>query len=158
MRRLVLFLGLLSVTVGTAFAQTGAEMTGEVRDSSGALAPNASVTVTNTETNITRSSVTELLVRLWSLRFRRPIPFCRLRHLHSAVRQGPALSQSWWYRERGGWRMAVVRAERRTPQLPRRSQSGSIEPQPKWMVERGSTRWPARLGPVAATTCWARNR
>jgi hypothetical protein len=58
MRKLLIVLGLLCVTVGSAPAQTVAEITGEVSDPSGANAPNAAVTATNTDTNVTRSTVT----------------------------------------------------------------------------------------------------
>ena len=51
-------IGLLSLAFATAFAQTGGQIAGEVRDASGALVPNASVTVTNTATNGVRSTAT----------------------------------------------------------------------------------------------------
>jgi hypothetical protein len=51
-------IGLLCVAFGIASAQTGGEIAGEVRDPSGATAPNATVTVTNTETNVSRSTTT----------------------------------------------------------------------------------------------------
>ena len=44
--------GLLCVAMGVASAQTSGEITGEVKDPSGAVMPNASVTVTNTATNV----------------------------------------------------------------------------------------------------------
>jgi Carboxypeptidase regulatory-like domain len=57
-RRLVLLIGLLGVPSAIAFAQTGGQITGEIRDSTGALVPNASVTATNTATNVARSTET----------------------------------------------------------------------------------------------------
>lgn len=58
MRRIFLILGLLCVLSGIALSQTFGEITGEVKDPSGAVMPNASVTVTNTATNVARSTVT----------------------------------------------------------------------------------------------------
>jgi hypothetical protein len=58
MRTITLAVGLLVAALGIASAQTGGEITGEVRDPSGALVPNARVTVTNTGTNLTRSTTT----------------------------------------------------------------------------------------------------
>jgi len=49
---------LLGAALGIASAQTGGEITGEVRDPSGALVPNASVTVINTATNAARLTTT----------------------------------------------------------------------------------------------------
>src|ERR1700731_439092 len=43
---------------GIVSAQTSGEITGEVHDQSGAAAPNATVTVTNTGTNASRSTTT----------------------------------------------------------------------------------------------------
>lgn len=58
MKRLLVVLGLLCPTFDTALAQTSGEITGEVKDPSGAVMPNARVTVTNTATNAGRSTVT----------------------------------------------------------------------------------------------------
>jgi hypothetical protein len=58
MSRVLLVFGLLCATVAIALAQTDGEITGEVKDSSGASMPNASVTCTNTATNVVRSTVT----------------------------------------------------------------------------------------------------
>lgn len=58
MRRLTLLFGLLGLTFAIAYAQTGGQITGEVSDPSGAVIPNASVTVTNTATNVARSTQT----------------------------------------------------------------------------------------------------
>src|ERR1017187_6789512 len=51
-------LSLLVVLSAVAFAQTGGQITGEVRDPTGALVPNATVTVTNTATNVARTTTT----------------------------------------------------------------------------------------------------
>ncbi len=58
MRTVLLIFGLALATFGGAYAQTVGEITGEVRDQSGANAPNAAVTATNAETNVSRSTVT----------------------------------------------------------------------------------------------------
>ena len=58
MRTLGLVIGLLGAALGIASAQTGGEIIGEVRDQSAALIPNASVTVTNTATNVARLTTT----------------------------------------------------------------------------------------------------
>jgi hypothetical protein len=58
MRTSLLIFGLLCAAVATAPAQTVGEITGEVRDQSGANAPNAAVTATNVATNVARSTVT----------------------------------------------------------------------------------------------------
>ena len=57
MRQLILLLG-LTLPIGLASAQTFGEITGNVRDPSGAVVPNASVAVTNAGTNATRNTVT----------------------------------------------------------------------------------------------------
>jgi len=53
-----LFLAVLGLPFGVASAQTFGDITGEVHDQSGAAAPNASVTVTNTATSASRSTTT----------------------------------------------------------------------------------------------------
>src|ERR1700735_780239 len=58
MGTITLAVGLLCAALGVASAQTGGEITGEVRDPSGALVPSARVKVTNTGTNLTRSTTT----------------------------------------------------------------------------------------------------
>ena len=58
MRKLGLLIGLLGLAAGLAFAQTGGQITGEVKDQSGASVPGASVTVTNNATNVTRTTIT----------------------------------------------------------------------------------------------------
>jgi Carboxypeptidase regulatory-like domain/TonB dependent receptor len=58
MPKLVLVIGLSCLIVATASAQTDGEITGEVKDASGASMPNASVAATNSATNIVRSTVT----------------------------------------------------------------------------------------------------
>src|SRR3981081_1116172 len=57
MRQLILIL-VLTLPIGIASAQTFGEITGEVRDPSGAVVPRAAVAVTNTATNVSRSTVT----------------------------------------------------------------------------------------------------
>ena len=54
MKSFRLVLGLLCMTLGIASAQTVGEITGEVKDQSGANAPNVSVTATNIATNVTQ--------------------------------------------------------------------------------------------------------
>jgi hypothetical protein len=58
MRRLLLLAGLLCAGFHSAAAQTVGEITGEVKDQSGAAAPNASVTAINTATNVARATTT----------------------------------------------------------------------------------------------------
>ena len=48
----------MCLPVGMLLAQTSGEITGDVRDQSGAATPNAPVTVTNTATNVSRSTST----------------------------------------------------------------------------------------------------
>ena len=50
MRHLLLLLG-LGLPIGVASGQTLGEITGEVKDQSGAIAPNASITAINTATS-----------------------------------------------------------------------------------------------------------
>ena len=52
----------LCLSIGVALAQTGGSITGEVKDQTGAVAPNASVTVTNSQTNVARSHGTSLIL------------------------------------------------------------------------------------------------
>src|SRR5262249_32193550 len=48
----------LCLTICVSSAQTLGEITGEVKDPTGAVAPGASITVTNTDTNVSRATVT----------------------------------------------------------------------------------------------------
>src|SRR5260370_38409755 len=57
MRQLLILLG-LTLTIGTASAQTFGEITGEVKDQSGAVVPGVPVLVTNTDTNASRTTNT----------------------------------------------------------------------------------------------------
>src|ERR1700730_1519773 len=56
MRSILLLLGLLCVVASIGSAQTVGEITGEVKDPSGASIANAPVTATNTATNVSRST------------------------------------------------------------------------------------------------------
>src|SRR5882757_10543407 len=58
MFRLLPVLGLMWLTLGTVSSQTFGEITGEVKDASGANAPNVAVTATNAATNVERSTTT----------------------------------------------------------------------------------------------------
>ena len=58
MKPLIVYAVLVMLVCTAAFAQTFGEITGEVKDPSGAVAPNAAVTATNTGTNVLRSTVT----------------------------------------------------------------------------------------------------
>src|SRR6266849_5549054 len=58
MRHWIAILGLAFGLSSGTWAQTGGEIIGEVRDQSGAVNANASVTVTNTATNVERSTTT----------------------------------------------------------------------------------------------------
>src|SRR5689334_13658533 len=56
MQRFALLIGLSCLSLSVAPAQTGGTITGEVKDQSGALIPNAAITATNTATNVARST------------------------------------------------------------------------------------------------------
>ncbi len=60
MRRFVLVVLGVCLTMGYASAQTFASLTGEVRDPSGAVVPNVSVTATNAGTNAVRQTTTDV--------------------------------------------------------------------------------------------------
>ncbi|MCU1329621.1 MAG: TonB-dependent receptor, partial [Bryobacterales bacterium] len=57
MRKLYLIAGLI-ITATLSLAQTAGEITGEVRDPSGASTPNATITATNKDTNVARTTTT----------------------------------------------------------------------------------------------------
>ena len=59
MRRVGIVALLLAMSGGSAWAQATAQMSGTVRDESGAVLPGVTVTVTQTDTGFTRSVVTE---------------------------------------------------------------------------------------------------
>ena len=80
MRHLLLLLA-LGLPIGVASAQTLGEITGEVKDPSGAIAPGASVIATNTATNLSRTTLTNeagicsfpaLIPRTYQLRVEAP--------------------------------------------------------------------------------------
>src|SRR5215469_5655646 len=58
MLRVATIVGLLHLSLAVLPAQTGGTITGEVKDQSGALIPNANITVTNAATNVARSTIT----------------------------------------------------------------------------------------------------
>lgn len=55
---ILLAFGLLVTSLGVGAAQTSGEITGEVRDPSGAITPNATIVATNSETNVSRTTET----------------------------------------------------------------------------------------------------
>lgn len=57
MRQVIILLG-FCVPMSIAFSQTFGEITGEVKDQTGAVVPSAPVTVTNAGTNVSRNSTT----------------------------------------------------------------------------------------------------
>jgi len=63
MHHLFVLLG-LCLPIGVASAQTFGEITGEVKDQSGAIAPNVPVTAANTATNASRTTLPRLVPRV----------------------------------------------------------------------------------------------
>ena len=59
MRRVGIVALLLAIGGGSAWAQATAQLSGTVRDESGAVLPGVTVTVTQTDTGFTRTVVTE---------------------------------------------------------------------------------------------------
>src|SRR6202047_4216734 len=57
MRRILLLAGLFCVATGMGSAQTVGEITGEIKDQSGANVSNAPVTATNVATTVSRATV-----------------------------------------------------------------------------------------------------
>ena len=57
MRNLLIGAALL-LCGGVVYGQTSGEITGEVRDQSGAVAPNVTVVTTNVDTNVARTTQT----------------------------------------------------------------------------------------------------
>ena len=55
--RNLLLLAALCCTAGIVSAQTLGSVTGEIKDPSGAVAPNVTVTLTNVATNVIRTNV-----------------------------------------------------------------------------------------------------
>ena len=58
MLRLTLCLAVIFLSCRGLIAQTGGTITGEVNDQTGALIPNATVTATNSDTNVARTTET----------------------------------------------------------------------------------------------------
>src|SRR5262249_26366567 len=58
MKRSVPIAAFLCLSLGLVRAQTNGVITGEVKDQTGAMVPNATVTATNTATNVARTTLT----------------------------------------------------------------------------------------------------